>query len=202
MTSDGDSTHEWIQALAWHAAIRTGAFDPGTGGRGEGATPLVYVDTNPWGRHLDNPNVPRNVEEATAFQALIDRIRGGAIRLAYSSVSFGEGSPASGSTSAAIVALREVVALRMSGHTLAVHDQRFDTDMTASFLYKTRGIRKVDAIHAAASLLEGSWYFVTGDDPLRRRLTALYVDWGLPLDAVTPVEVIKHLDRGARIEDA
>jgi hypothetical protein len=76
-----------IQALAWPAAIRTGAFDPTTGGRAEGAIPVAV------GQNLDDPSVQRNVDEAGSFASLLERIRSSSVRLAYSSISFGEGAP-------------------------------------------------------------------------------------------------------------
>lgn len=189
------------RALAWHALIRTGGFDGSTGGRALDGVPLVYVDKNPWGRHLDDPSVPRNADEAEAFASLLDRIGRGSVRLAYSTVSFGEGTPRDGSPSASLFALRGVIGFRLSGLSLIQHDERADTEATAEFLYRSHGISGYDAIHAAASLLEGAWYFVTGDDRLRRRLSAMYEDWSLPAQAETPVTMIRRLDRGALIED-
>ena len=46
-----------------------------------------------------------------------------------------------------------------------------------------------------------AWYFVTGDDYLRRHLNRFYADWSLPMDATTPVELIARLDRGAPLGD-
>lgn len=181
--------------------MRTGAFDVATGGRAEGASPLVYVDKNPWGRHLDDLTIPRNLEEANAFAELVGRFRTGTVRLVYSSISFGEGVPRDGSESASRVALREVIRLRLSSVPLVVHDERYDTTSVAEFLYRTRGISGHDAIHGAAAILEGAWYFVTGDDRLRRRLADIYLDWSLPANAETPVSVIPRLDRGALVED-
>jgi hypothetical protein len=172
-----------------------------TGGRAEGAVPVVYIDKNPWGRHLDDPTVPRNADEAAAFAALLDRIQQGSVRLAYSSISFGEGTPRDGSPSASVFALRGVIGFHLSGLSLIQHDERADTEAAAEFLYRSCGIAGYDAIHAAASLLEGSWYFVTGDDRLRRRLSKLYLAWSLPSQAETPVTLIDRLERGALIED-
>lgn len=204
MNDDGslpsESVEGLIQAVAWHAAIRTGAFDPSTGGRMEGALPLIYVDNNPWGRHLDDQSVARNAAEAAAFASLLARLTAGSIRLTCSSVSFGEGAPRDGSLSASRVALRSVIGLRIAGLPLTFHDARADTNLVAEFLYRSRGISGYDAIHAAAALLEGAWYFVTGDDRLRRRLGALYKEWSLPAGAESPVTVIPRIERGAPIE--
>jgi hypothetical protein len=194
------SVEDLTRALAWHALIRTGGFDPSSGARAEGAVPLVYVDKNPWGRQHDDPSVARNVEEAAAFASLVDLIERGLVRLAYSSVSFGEGEPRDGSVSASRLALRGVIGFRQLDLPLIVHDERADTEMTADHLYRSHGIAGYDAIHAAASLLEGAWYFVTGDDRLRRRLSAMYASWSLPTQAETPVTVIRRLDRGAPLE--
>jgi hypothetical protein len=184
-----------IQALAWHAVIRSGAFDPTTGVRTLGAVPLVYVDKNPWGRRLDDMTITRNAEEAKAFEDLVHRFRDGTVRLVYSSISFGEGTPRDGSLSASTMALRTVIELHLTGSALTSHDQRADTDATAAFLYRTCNIKGEDAIHGAASLLEGAWYFVTGDDALCRRLNKLYAQWSLPIDALSPVAVVEHLKR-------
>jgi hypothetical protein len=188
-----------IQALAWHAALRTGALDPMTGGRLAGAAPLAYVDKNPWGRHLDDQSVARNVNEALGMSRLVELFRSGRVRLAYSTVSFSEGVPADGSESASRVALREVITLGLRGLPLVQHDQRWDTDFVAEFLFKQNKVRGYDAIHAAAALLEGAWYFVTGDDQLRRRLNVLYDAWSLPADAVTPDDAIARIEAGSTL---
>jgi hypothetical protein len=75
----------------------------------------------------------------------------------------------------------------------------WDTSFVADFLFRQHKIRGIDAIHAAASLLEGAWYFVTGDDPLRRRLNRLYNGWGLPAYAVTPDEAVERIEGGSAL---
>jgi hypothetical protein len=190
-----------VKALAWHALMRTGAVDLSTGGRVEGALPLIYVDKNPWGRHLDDLTIPRNLAEANAFAVLVSRFRGGTVRLAYSSISFSEGVPRDGSESASKVALREVIGLGLSSVPLVAHDERYDTTSVAEYLYRSHGIAGYDAIHGAAAILEGAWYFVTGDDRLRRRLSDIYRVWSLPANAETPSSILPRLDRGAQIED-
>lgn len=190
-----------IRALAWHALERTGAFDASVHDRQADAIPLVYVDKNPWGRHRDDPTVHRNLAEAEAFAELLERLRSGSVRLVYSSISFGE-APAKGSVvPASRDALHGVIGLRLAGLPVLAHGQAADTDLVAEFLYAHRRIRGMDAIHGAAALLEGAWYFVTGDDRLRRKLRTLYDDWSLPASAVTPVEVVAELQRGALIHD-
>jgi hypothetical protein len=184
-------------ALAWHALQRTGGFDPPTGGRVEGALPLVYVDKNPWGRQRDDPAIARNASEAQAFKVLVDRFRSGSVRLAYSNVSFSEGAPKDGSESASRVALREVIHLSLRGLPLVLHVEMDDTEMVKQFLFDSQAIKGFDAVHGAASLLEGAWYFVTGDDRLRKRLNALYQVWGLTAEAGTPVDAVAWLDRGS-----
>jgi hypothetical protein len=190
-----------IQSLAWHALSRTGAFDIATGVPKVSAIPLVYIDKNPWGRHLDDPSVPRNVEEASAFAVIINRLRNGSVLLAYSDASFGEGSPRDERASASRIALLEVINLQLTGVAVIAHDQRADTELVAKYLYRVLGISGYDGIHAAAALLEGVWYFVTGDDALRRRLTRLYDDWGLTVEALTPTALLTRLD-GADLEGA
>jgi hypothetical protein len=186
------SPEDLIKALAWHALTRTGALDISTGSRSAGAVPLVYVDTNPWGRHLDDASVPRNLDEARGFASLVDRARAGGVRIAYSSVTYGEGADHGGSIAKS--ALRELIGLQMADLPVIHHAQQADTDLVAAFVYRSYRIKGLDAIHAASALLEGSWYFVTGDDPLRRRMTRLYDDWSLPASAVTPATVGGLLD--------
>ncbi len=188
-----------IRALAWHAVLRTGAHDLGTGGRAEGPSPLVYVDKNPWGRATDNLAIQRNVAEAAAMRRLTEKFRSGVVRLAYSTATFSEGSPSDGSESASRIALREVLGLGLRDLPLVFHDRRRDTNVVENYLCRERGISGYDSIHSAASLLEGVWYFVTGDDQLRKRLNRLYVDWGLPVRAGTPIQALQFLGQGAPV---
>jgi hypothetical protein len=192
------SDEDLVKALAWHALIRTGGFDEVTGRRAQGAVPLIYVDKNPWGRSLDDQAVPRNAAEAAAFASVLAHLERGTIRLAYSSVSFGEGSPRDGSEGASRAAIRGVVGLAVAGLPVTSHAERADTTLVADFLYRSRRIRGYDAIHAAAALLEGVWYFVTGDDRLRRRLETLYQDWSIPATAESPVTMLAQIEGQGR----
>lgn len=195
------SPDDLIKALAWHAVLRTGGLDVALGAQAASAVPLLYVDKNPWGRHLDDASVPRSAAEASAFAVVLDRVRSGTARIAYSSISFGEGVPRDGSPSIGRVVLREVLDLGLAELPLVQHDQRADTDLVAEFIYRTRSISGHDAIHAASALLEGAWYFVTGDDRLLRRLADLYLDWALPCSAETPVSVLPKLEAGAPLPE-
>jgi hypothetical protein len=154
-----------------------------------------------WGRRSDDQAILRNAEEATAFASLVVRLQDGSLQLVYSSISFGEGVPRDGSLSASTIALREVIALRMMGRQPVFHDvDLVDTAMVAGYLFNARAFRKgQDVFHAAAALLEGAWFFVTGDDRLSRDLNRLYGDWGLPFEAGSSVAVLDRIARGARI---
>jgi len=162
--------------------------------------PLLYIDKNPWGRTLDNQAIARNAAEAQAMGRLVEMLQSGTVRLTYSSVSFGEGG-STVSESAARIALREVISLGLRDLPLITHSADMaDTAMVSDFLQRERGISGYDAIHAAAAILEGAWYFVTGDDALRKRLNGLYDDWRLPYSAATPPEVVRAVERGAPLE--
>ena len=117
--------------------------------------------------------------------------------LMCSTVAFGEGAPRNGSDGISRIALREVIGLELRGLPLVTHDERSDTSLVVEFLSRKHGISGYDAIHSAAALLEGAWYFVTGDDRLRNRLNLLYHEWGLPASAETPVQVVPLIEGGA-----
>lgn len=144
--------------------------------------------------------VERNALEAAAFQELLDRLGQGVVRLVYSSFSFGEGVPRDGRESASRSALLAVIELRSRGMHLVQHDERADTSFVAAHLYRAHRIGGHDALHAAAALLEGAWYLVSGDDRLRRRFNRLSAAWGIPTTADTPVGVVARLNRGGVVE--
>lgn len=197
----GETTAAVVQAVVWHAALRSGAVDVTTGGRADKAIPVLYVDKNPWGRALDDHSVVRNAEEARSFEELFAAIARGDARLAYSSIAYGEGSPRDGSLSAGRRAIWGVIGLRLSEQQLVFHDVRADTEVLATMLHGAWTISGHDALHAAAAALEGAWYFVTGDDQLLKRLNRFFTDWGLPFDAVTPAWAVGCLRAGARLVD-
>jgi hypothetical protein len=188
-----------VKALAWHAALRTGACDLMQGGRLAGSVPLVYIDKNPWGRRFDDPSVGRNKSEALAFEGIRSRVRSGLVRLVFDPIVLGDGMPKDRQESASREALVELIGLRLGGYPVIFHDHRVDTETVAEYLFQDRGIRGADAIHAAAALLEGAWYFVTGDDALRKRLNRAYVAWSLPSSAGTPNQILALLDQGSPI---
>ena len=113
-----------IKSLAWHAYQRTGAIDLSSGQRSADSIPLVYIDTNPWGRHLDDQSIQRNEDEAKAFSEILHRLSRGLLRLAYSSVSFGDGVRLDGGLTASRAALRAIVNLGVLGTPLIAHAQR------------------------------------------------------------------------------
>jgi hypothetical protein len=195
----GTVDEPFVKALAWHALDRTGGFDSVTAQRATGALPLVYIDKNPWGRHLDDQTVVRNASEAEAFARLKKCLEQGSVRLAYSSIAFGEGSPRDGSESVSRQAMLGILGLRSLDQPLVFHAELTDTAAVAQIVFEKIGIGGQDPIHAAAAILEGAWYFVTGDDRLRHGLNRLYDEWGLPVSAQTPTSVMVEIDAGCPI---